>query len=309
MSDNTNNGFPVPEEPLTREEQYLSAIAGVTPSSDIPEKPLTRIEAYLNRIVENGGGGGGSFEPTDEQLAAMNSGITSEDVEQIDTNKTNILSIPRTTTNRLPYNITANAAGNLLEYAIYGNSGGVGVVTDNMFNPTTLANDYTIGTDGYPAAYAQGGRIATTTPIDVSTADSVTLRYTSAVNSTLWIYSLFNGDTLVRRESSKQSNYSIDVSDGDTLYICFYSLNQAVTTNDVTNIMLSKISKPYEPYGKYKIPITVGDTTTNLIVDSPLTTGEIMTNTDFNTNIAIATGSNTISTSLTNKPIMYCKYV
>ena len=59
MSDNTNNGFPVPEEPLTREEQYLSAIAGVTSSSDIPEEPLTRIEAYLNKIVENGGGGGG----------------------------------------------------------------------------------------------------------------------------------------------------------------------------------------------------------------------------------------------------------
>ena len=59
MSDNTNNGFPVPEEPLTREEQYLSAIAGVTASSDIPEKPLTRVEAYLDKIVENGGGGGG----------------------------------------------------------------------------------------------------------------------------------------------------------------------------------------------------------------------------------------------------------
>lgn len=94
MSDNTNNGFPVPEKPLTREEEYLSAIAGVTSSDDIPEKPLTREEAYLNKIVENGGGGGGGgFTPTDAQLAAMNSGITAEDVEQIDTNKTNISTI------------------------------------------------------------------------------------------------------------------------------------------------------------------------------------------------------------------------
>jgi hypothetical protein len=55
--------------------------------------PITREEMYLDEIadaLENGGGGGGSFEPTDEQLAAMNSGITAEDVEQIDTNKTNI---------------------------------------------------------------------------------------------------------------------------------------------------------------------------------------------------------------------------
>ena len=65
MSDNTNNGFPVPEEPLTRVEQYLSAIAGVTSSSDIPEEPLTRIEAYLNKIIENGGGGGGTSDYDD----------------------------------------------------------------------------------------------------------------------------------------------------------------------------------------------------------------------------------------------------
>ena len=96
MSDNINiqsQSTDPPAEPLTREEQYLSAIAGVTSSSDIPEKPLTRIEKYLNKIVENGGGGGSSFEPTDEQLAAMNSGITAEDVEQISTNKNNISSL------------------------------------------------------------------------------------------------------------------------------------------------------------------------------------------------------------------------
>lgn len=98
-----------PTEPLTREEQYLSAIAGVTSSSDIPPKPLTRVEKYLNRIVENGGGGGGggttnynelSNRPQVEnktlegnmslsdlgaqaaldtdQMAAVNSGITSQ---------------------------------------------------------------------------------------------------------------------------------------------------------------------------------------------------------------------------------------
>ena len=37
-----------------------------------------------------GGGGGGGFTPTQTQLDAMNSGITSEDVEQIATNENNI---------------------------------------------------------------------------------------------------------------------------------------------------------------------------------------------------------------------------
>lgn len=112
-----------PAEPLTREEQYLSAIAGVTSSSDIPPKPLTRAEKYLNKIVENGGGGGGggttnynelSNRPQvnnktlegnmslsdlgaqaaldTNQMAAVNSGVTSTDVEQIATNKNNISS-------------------------------------------------------------------------------------------------------------------------------------------------------------------------------------------------------------------------
>lgn len=89
MSDNINNGFPVPEEPITREEQYLSAIAQVTPAEEIPSEPLTRVEAYLDQIVKNGGGGGGGFTPTQAQLDAMNSGITAE---RLETDETNILS-------------------------------------------------------------------------------------------------------------------------------------------------------------------------------------------------------------------------
>lgn len=36
------------------------------------------------------GGGEAGFTPTEPQLAAMNSGITATDVQQIETNKTNI---------------------------------------------------------------------------------------------------------------------------------------------------------------------------------------------------------------------------
>ena len=120
MSENIPYGTQNPEppaEPLTREEQYLSAIAGVTSATDIPPVPLTRVDKYLNKIVENGGGGGGggtsdydqlSNRPqinnntltgnktssdlglqdalTETQLAAVNSGITSSGLTQIETN-------------------------------------------------------------------------------------------------------------------------------------------------------------------------------------------------------------------------------
>ena len=43
--------------------------------------------------MPGGGGGGGGFTPTQEQLDAMNSGATTEKIEQIETNKNNILSV------------------------------------------------------------------------------------------------------------------------------------------------------------------------------------------------------------------------
>lgn len=50
----------IPDAPLTREEQYLAAIANG--GGTVPEVPLTRVEQYLNAILQ-GGGGGGSQEP------------------------------------------------------------------------------------------------------------------------------------------------------------------------------------------------------------------------------------------------------
>lgn len=44
-------------EPITREETYLSAIAGG--GDNVPE-PITRRERYLKAILDNGGGGGGT---------------------------------------------------------------------------------------------------------------------------------------------------------------------------------------------------------------------------------------------------------
>ena len=80
--------------PVTRKEMYLSAAAGETETSTLPA-PVTREEIYLNEIAQGGGGGSG-FTPTQEQLDAMNSGIDSTKVAQIETNKNDILSIQQT---------------------------------------------------------------------------------------------------------------------------------------------------------------------------------------------------------------------
>lgn len=49
----------------------------------------TMFDAMFGAAI-SGGGSGAGFTPTEQQLTAMNSGITATDVEQIATNKTNI---------------------------------------------------------------------------------------------------------------------------------------------------------------------------------------------------------------------------
>lgn len=81
-----------------RENQFLadirSAAQGEATAYNL--EPIIRKEFYYKDIItalQNGGGGSGGFTPTTEQLAAMNSGITTEGVQQISTNETNISKI------------------------------------------------------------------------------------------------------------------------------------------------------------------------------------------------------------------------
>ena len=60
-------GGTIPDEPLTRAEQYLNKIA--TGSGETPDEPLTRLEQYLDYIAENGGGG---VDPGDITLRTLN---------------------------------------------------------------------------------------------------------------------------------------------------------------------------------------------------------------------------------------------
>lgn len=49
-----------PTEPFSREEQYLAAIAGE--GTEVPPCPWNRTEAYLQKILDQGGGGGGGVQ-------------------------------------------------------------------------------------------------------------------------------------------------------------------------------------------------------------------------------------------------------
>ena len=71
----------------------LAQFTGMKNLSPLDTEEVTEIGQYFNK---SGGGGSGGFEPTEAQLEAMNSGITSEDVAQITTNKNNITTLQET---------------------------------------------------------------------------------------------------------------------------------------------------------------------------------------------------------------------
>ena len=127
-------------------------------------------------------------------------------------------------------------------------------LSNNLFDENIVENGYhlTVST-GIPSTY--NNRIATTTPINVSNLNNVTVTYNKNVSSSvMFMYSLFKNGTLLERVTAKQSGDVIDVSNADELYIAWYltSGNSTLTIDNVTDIMLNEGSTalPYEPYKK-----------------------------------------------------------
>lgn len=86
----------LPDKPITRQEIYLSNMAGQ--GTSLPEEPLTREEAYLDYIAKNGGGGGtgdGDMKKSvyDNDLAVLNAGGIKAFVNSAVSDKQNTLII------------------------------------------------------------------------------------------------------------------------------------------------------------------------------------------------------------------------
>ena len=76
MSDNRPNGM------RSNAENILRATLGEAVEYDKPNSPVEYYLVKLKEAIEEGGGGG--YTPTEAQLAAMNSGITSERVNELE---------------------------------------------------------------------------------------------------------------------------------------------------------------------------------------------------------------------------------
>lgn len=213
MSDNTNNGFPVPEEPLTREEQYLSAIAGVTEATEIPEKPLTRVEAYLDKIVENGGGGGGGGTVNNAKITIQKNGT---DVESFTLNQStdetiNISGIAEADSNgqieaaivkagALEDGMTATTQATSDDSTKLATTAYVHDVVDALPEPMIFTGSITLTADSTDTSTA-----AITVSAPASAADIVkgyTYKVTSIASSPVYTGSIKVGDTLIAAKNA-----------------------------------------------------------------------------------------------------------
>lgn len=248
-----------------------------TPEVSITNEPLMKIGSYVDTINNTQSG----IDITTNNLT-VNTTIPPSDISintsatwvPIPYNKYNIETISTIAPIDFLSNgqdITVEVKGNTEQLEIPSPQNpvmpkGTGEKTENLFDKT-FASGYNLSSNGNPTDYQGDSRCATLEAIDVSNVNDVTFSFVNTASGMKnFIYSLFNGSSLVTRVAGGQSGDTIDVSLGDKLYLCVYSnlasVNAAETT---TNIMLNEGSTAfsYEPYG-YVINI-INNTVSNSV--------------------------------------------
>ena len=219
---------------------------------------------------------------------------------------------------------------NLVDYRIYGASGGVGDRTANVM-PTAVTDTLTIGgvtctCDGFGSYIFNGRANGTaifvfaipqfTIPVSVGGGGNGTLSFfnTKAFVGTSAILSFYYQNTLIDSWSFtdiKRQHNSYNLLSGKQCDEIRFSFQYNILTNFSCSPMFTDNgSYPviYEPYG-YKIPIVCGETTTNIYLDEPLGENESISMSDTGVSIPTINGTNILTVDTEVQPSkMYIKY-
>lgn len=244
----------------------------------------------------------------------------------------------KTITGTLPLTFTAKA-GNMVDWNIEGNADGIGERTKNYANVETgttvegitFTFDHTNGTitaNGTATGISQC-RVFFNSPgsSNNSTVPEGNYYYSGCPigggNSTYNCYSFdldtnarskrWDGSTTIETDNG-QGNCQVHIN-GDRQTITIRITSGYTANNVVFKPMLrsSDTNDVFIPYG-YQIPLKIsqqGQTDKNydiFIGDTPLTEGETVSKTSTGIDLELFEGSNTVSTTLYNKPAMEIKY-
>ena len=240
----------------------------------------------------------------------------------------------KTITGTLPLTLTAKG-GSAVDWTIYGNSGGVGERTKNLFqitenggtvNGVTYITDIDEGTATFLGTCTATNSIC---PIGYVTFSEDTYAYLSGGAdggaNDIWYLYAYDLTAGARPKKWDGTNTSVSVFDsqisqevlcpaGHNIRIAVLVRGDVTVNNIVFKPMLraADTTPEFIPYG-YQVPITVSQDETDknydiFIGDAPLTEGETVNKTSTGIDIELFEGENTVSTTLTNKPEMTIRY-
>lgn len=189
---------------------------------------------------------------------------------------------------------------NLVDYRIYGASGGVGDRTKNLFDiKKAIPNTALIG----------NGNITSDPSLCTSDFIPVTVGKTYFIPSGGSVRGKFYNEQKQVVSSSSMSDFKkgtgVTIPNG----VCYVKVSVAMAYSNSYQIELGSIATDYEPYG-CKIPIICGGTTTNIYLNEPLGENESISMNDTGVSIPTINGSNTLRVNTTVQPSsVYVKYV
>lgn len=281
---------PVPE-PLTRTDFFLAKLCGM--EVDVPE-PVTRGEMYMAKLC-------GMNVVVPEPVTRLEMYMAEACGMEVDVPEPvtrleyywNIYSDYHEYTGALPIVLASESGGALRDYRIYGDSvqdgtptpeGPVEVVsvgdkTSNLFdlspfyfNDATYAHSFNISGNAVQAFLnLLHNHIGNTLYYNCDVEGDDT-EYRVAVGTCMIYQQSYRIVTLVPGQLTTMPSFNIS----DVTSIVFYGSHNGITTRIFNGMLcVSASAVEYEPYGKYKIPVTVSgengeETTANIYLDEPL---------------------------------------
>ncbi len=218
-----------------------------------------------------------------------------------------------------PLSFMANGES-LIDWRIDGKSGGVGDSTSNLWNlwtnetyrgVTVISENNKIILDN---ECTKEGNIYSLISLSAGT-------YTLAANanknldSNTVMIQIYKANVILKSISADQmvngtATFTLE-NDEEDVYLRIHVLNgidySGVELQPMLNVGSSSL--PFEPYGKYKIPVICGGETKTIYLDEPLEVSDSISMTDTGISIPTVSGSNTFSIGTTVQPSsVYIKY-
>ena len=227
--------------------------------------------------------------------------------------RTHAKGVDKELTGSPPLSFVSNGR-NLVDYRIYGASGGVGDRTKNLFdkNHNTIPNAILDDGEIFVARETGGYLIyAPITPLQTYTFRTngmirLGLRSAFTVNKPALSGGYVIDSVNTHQNHGTDNEFTRQAPLTANWIVIQIRDESALAYDNMLNV--GSTALPYEPYG-YKIPIVCGGTTTNIYLNEPLDEGESISMSDTGISIPTVDGTNILTVDTEVQPSkMYIKY-